>query len=128
MSKYNAHTAELFKSHKLLSFTDIVKYHQSCLIRQYINNTLPSSFAGIFPDISQANHSSRDDDYNLAVPHINFTFLSKFPQVDIVRTWNSLPIEIKSESDEKHFPTALKNHMLSKYETNCTAINCRSCS
>jgi hypothetical protein len=127
IAKFNAHTAELFKDNNLLNFHDIVKYHQSCLIRQYINNTLPSSFTGMFADVSHANRSSRDDDYNLAVPQINYNFLSKFPKFDLVRTWNSLPITIKSEADEKIFPVSLKNHMFSSYKTDCTAVNCRSC-
>jgi hypothetical protein len=127
IAKFNAHTAELFKDNNLLTFQDIVKYHQSCLIRQYINNSLPSSFTGMFADVSQANRSSRNDDYNLAVPNINYAFLSKFPKYDLVRTWNSLPITIKSESDEKIFPVSLKNHMFSSYKTDCTAVNCRSC-
>ncbi len=126
-SKYNSHTSLYFKTLNLLKFKDIIKYHQCSFIRQYKNNLLPSSFVGMFSDVTSANMRTRDDDYNIVLPNINLPYLSNFPTVQLIKTWNSLPITIKSESKLSTFQNCLKSHMTSLYMTDCILLNCRSC-
>ena len=99
-------------------------------MNQYRNKQLPESFMNIFTDIvSTDDLQTRHNDYNYqnkpAVKHS----LESFPLKCLIRTWNSLNIDIKSTADKIEFETILKEQLLSKYNTElqCDDIECYSC-
>ena len=77
--------------------------------------------------VPENSRRSRDGDYNFASPPIKFPDLHHFPTQKIVYNWNNLPLLLKSVSEPGIFRKELKNHFLSKYETDCANLNCFSC-
>ena len=58
---------------------------------------------------------------NTAAPHI------KFPHIEAVLDWNLLPPHIKSLRKPSKFKKAVLDHLIGKYEEDCTITNCYIC-
>ena len=98
-------------------------------MHKYRHDKLPVSFSNLFLDINVANtRRSRDDNYNYYYPQPICSQLCHFPNVQIIRNWNSLNISYKSIGNEKEFRQALKTDILSGYDQEmCDITNCFSC-
>ena len=125
--KNNAHTAISFKKLEYLKIHDLISYNQAIFALSYRNNKLPFSFANMLSTVPELSRRSRDDDYNFASPPLTFSDLHHFPTQKIIYNWNNLPLLVKSVSEPGIFRKELKNHFLSKYETDCVNLNCFSC-
>ena len=91
-SKYNSHTDPLFKSLNYLKLTDQIYLDRVVFMHKYRYQTLPISFNSYYTflnDSSEARLRSADD--NFLIPHSNSKNLIKYPHIESVLAWNSLP-------------------------------------
>ena len=72
--------------------------------------------------------SFRQDDYNFINAPAKKKYLESFPYKMFVSNWNHLSIDLKSTADATDFQQLLKDHYLSKYnsESQCEGP-CFSC-
>ena len=129
LKKFNAHTEPLFKNLQILNLNDKLTYCRSIFMHQYKHNKLPESFSGIFTDIINTDQLQvRHNDFNMINKPAIKSCLEKFPLKQIISTWNSLSVDLKSTGDEEEFKLLLKEDLLSKYclELDCPS-NCFSC-
>ena len=90
---------------------------------KYMNGKLPLSFNGMFLALAEPN---RTKSYKLEL--VNNKYLESFPTVFLPRTWNSIPLEIKSLGTLASFKTSLKKSFLEEYSSfRCINRNCFSC-
>ena len=69
---------------------------------------------------------NRTKSYKLEL--VNNKYLESFPMVFLPRTWNSIPLEIKSSGTLTSFKTSLKKGFLEEYSNfHCINRNCFSC-
>ena len=129
MRKFKAHTEPIFKGLSILKFNDKIKYCQSVFMNQYRNKKLPDSFLNIFTDLNATDDlQTRNNDYNFSNNPSQYKKLENFPLKCMIRTWNSLEIDLKATSDHTDFQILLKEKLLEKYdnETHCDGF-CFSC-
>ena len=119
---FKSHTEPLFKSLNLLKFTDKILFWRANFVNKYRNKTLPISFLGVFNDITDSQElQTRNNWYNYQnIPAVRKK-LEQFAYKQLISTWNSLEIELKSTSEEEDFNLLLKNKFISNYiyETDC---------
>ena len=99
-------------------------------MNQYRNKQLPESFTNMFTDIICTDDlQTRHNDYNHQNKPAVKRPLESFHLKCLIRTWNSLNIDIKSTADKIEFENILKEHLLSKYssERQCDNVGCYSC-
>ena len=105
----------------------------------YFFSQLKSAFkAYIFTDITNTDEFTditntdelqiRNNDYNYINKASVKSNLDKFPLKQILSTWNSLSIDLKSTGEKEEFQALLKESLLYNYsfETDCP-LNCYSC-
>ena len=86
-------------------------------MHKYRNRKLPTSFSGIFKDVSDTKGTqNRHNDYNYDTQPAIKKYLEKFPLKQIIFNWNSLSLELKATADPIEFETMLKQFYLSKYK------------
>ena len=124
--KYNAHTKEAFQKHNFLQINNLISYNQAIFIHNYKQNKLPFSFNNMLDVIPDNVLRYRDDDFNYVLPQSNYNYLHHFPKHKLIYNWNNLPLLVKSVSEPLIFRAELKSLFLSKYNTECTKLNCRS--
>lgn len=107
--KYNASTDPLYKKHHILKAQDIFDMQAATYGWKFIYNTLPDAIA---------NKISRGSIRSLQIHCRRFdsTTLKNLSPIDyIVRTWNSLPIELRAISKIKSFKKAFVKYKLAFY-------------
>ena len=84
----------------------------------YINKQLPESFIDKFKYITCTDQlQTRHNDYNFVNIQAVKRSLEHFPYKCMIRTWNSLSIDVKSTADKLEFENILKQELLFKYDT-----------
>ena len=110
-----AHTEPLFKELQILNFSDRLSFNRAIFMHKYRNNKLPTSFSGIFKDVSDTKGTqNRHNDYNYDTQPAIKKYLEKFPLKQIIFNWNSLSLDLKATADPNEFETMLKQFYLSK--------------
>ena len=131
LAKYNSHTQPLFKKLSILNFNDKITFLRSGFMNMYRNKQLPETFIDIFTNITCTDQlQTRHNDYNYVnIPAVKRS-LEHFPFKCMIRTWNSLSIDVKSTADKIEFENILKQELLFKYDSDlqCDNITCFSCS
>ena len=129
LANFKSHTEPLFKRLSILKYDDKIVFGRSVFMNQYRNKTLPESFLDIFTDITSTdNLQTRHNDYNYQnIPAVRRN-LENFPFKCMIKTWNSLNIDVKSTADKNEFELILKEILFSKYnhDLQCEA-GCYSC-
>ena len=108
-ANYNASTDPLYKSHHILKMQDIFDMQAATYGWKFINNELPDAIA---------NKLTKGSIRSLQIHcrRFDLTSLKNLSPIDyIVRTWNSLPIEIKSVTKLKGFKKAFVKYKLGAY-------------
>ena len=130
LAKYRSHTQPIFKKLSILNFTDKITLLRAVFMNQYRNKKLPESFNNKFTDITCTDQlQTRHNDYNYHnIPAIK-KMLESFPIKSLLRTWNSLSIDVKATADSIDFQNTLKQELLSQYSSDfiCEDITCFSC-
>ena len=120
---YAAHTDPLFLKLEILKIKDMIKFNSAIFMFKYMNGKLPLSFNGMFIALAEPN---RTKSYKLEL--VNSKYLESFPTVYLTRTWNSIPLEIKSLGSLTSFKTSFKKSFLEEYSNfHCINRNCFSC-
>ena len=116
LAKYRSHTQPIFKKLSILNFTDKITLLRAVFMNQYRNKKLPESFNNKFTDITCTDQlQTRHNDYNYHnIPAVK-KMLESFPMKSLLRTWNSLSIDVKATADSIHFQNTLKQELLSQY-------------
>ena len=99
-------------------------------MNQYRNKKLPESFNNKFTDITCTDQlQTRHNDYNYQNIPATKKILESFPLKCMIRTWNSLSIDVKATADFRDFQNTLKQELLSRYSSDfrCEDITCFSC-
>ena len=77
-------------------------------MNQYRNKDLPESFVNIFTDIPCTDKlQTRHNDYNYQNKAAVRGNLENFPYKCLIKTWNSLNIDVKSTADKIEFKNIL---------------------
>ena len=129
LKSFRAHTEPIFKQLNILNFTDKLSYCRAIFMHQYRHEKLPTSFSGIFKDVTCTDDlQTRHNDYNYVNEAAIKRSLESFPYKQIICNWNALDIDLKSTSDIDEFGILLKEKYLStyRYEMDCPS-NCYSC-
>ena len=130
LASYKSHTEPIFKKLEILKFKDKITLQRSTFMNNYRNKKLPESFDNKFTDITCTDQlQTRHNDYNYQnIPAIK-KVLESFPFKCIIRTWNSLSIDVKSTADKLDFQNTLKSELLSEYSRDfkCEDFTCYSC-
>ena len=130
LASYKSHTEPIFKKLEILKFKDKITLQRSTFMNNYRNKKLPESFNNKFTDITCTDQlQTRHNDYNYQnIPALK-KVLESFPFKCIIRTWNSLSIDVKSTADNIDFQNTLKSELLSKYSRDfkCDDFTCYSC-
>ena len=125
-SFYLAHTEPLFKKLGILKISDLIVFERALLIFNYRKNNLPGSFHRNYYEFVTEGYTNRRALY-IKLPEINFKNLARSPYVMTAEAWNSVPYDIKLLGSKKQFKIALNAHLLSKYTSICSELNCRAC-
>ncbi len=127
LSKYNAHTDPLFKTHKLLKVQEIFKLQEFKFYFKFINNKLPYYLQNLpFNRNAIHSHATRIQ-HNIYEMKPNHEFARKCIRYDLPILINNAPIEIieKVYTHSLHgFAGYIKLKTLKSYQENCTIINC----
>ena len=128
-ANYNAHSLPLYYSNNILKFNDLITYNQLMLAHKFRYGDLPVNFNKIMKfSFESGDRENRDNAYNFTVPSIGKSATKRFPLIEIIRSWNILPIFYKSEFDFKIFKAEVKNLLTDKYGGFiCEKIKCFAC-
>jgi hypothetical protein len=143
VSKYNAHTEQLFRKLNLLKIDDILKLQQLKFYFKYLNNQLPKYFCGRENGNPQHNKDNfvlnRNSDIhehntrgklNLYTTQKHHSYAEKCLRHNIVATVNTTPSLIlnKIHTHTLHsFAVYAKNAFIKNYTEICTTPNCYIC-
>ncbi len=144
-SKYNAHTAILFKNLEILPVTQQIVYSKLQFMFDYVNHRLPCSFDNLW--IRNSTRTARvlrnNQQYN--VPFVRLETFKKFPYSDLPKLWNEIIIPNTNPNPEndnnnvevmytfstvmsrKQFCMKLKDFLLEKLNFICNRENCSEC-
>ena len=131
LSKYNAHTAPIYKELKLLKVSDIHKLQELKFYHKLINKQLPEYFYNIpYTNTFEIHQYDTRDKNRLFMSRNNHVFANKCIRYSMIRTVNNSPNDI---TDKVHthslygFSSYIKQYLLGNYEYNCTKTNCYIC-
>jgi hypothetical protein len=133
-SKYNAHTAPLFKQCNILPFPDLCHFFKLQFIQQFIQGFLPTSFNNTWISnrmrrADQGQVELRNDNV-LAVPFSRNLTISRMPIFSFPKLWSEFPSEqIKILRNKLDFNWELKKYFLSLLSetSNCNRLFCPTC-
>ena len=112
-AKYNAHTNILFKSSKILKFTEMVEAEIVKTVYLYTKDLLPMPLMNVF-SYNRTLYSTRQMNVPLK-RKCNYDPLSKSYIAKGPRLWDDIPNDIKNCNSIKSFCSRLKNAMLERY-------------
>ncbi len=109
---FRAHTAPLFKKHRILPFPQLLDYNCVIFMHKYKSGKVPEIFNEKW-NFQAENHNYLTRNRNNFAPRShprNFVFNA--PLYYLPRKFNQLPIEIKSIVNEKEFSREVFSHLL----------------
>ena len=129
LKSFKAHTEPLFKKLCILKFKDKLTFSRAVFMNQYRNKQLPESFINLFTDITCTDDlQTRHNDFNYQNKPAIRRNLENFPLKCIIKTWNSLNIDVKATADPIEFENLLKEIIFSKYDSHFQCdTGCFSC-
>ena len=129
LSKYNAHTASIYKELKLLKVRDIYKLQELKFYHKLINKQLPECFYNIpYTNTFEIHQYDTRDKNRLFMSRNNHVFANKCIRYSMIRTGNNSPNDITVHTHSLYgFSSYIKQYLLGNYEYNCTKQNCYIC-
>ena len=109
---YRAHTAPLFKKHRILPYPQLLDFNCFIFMHRYKRGKIPEIFN------EKWNFQAENHNYNTRfrenfVPRTHpRNFIFNAPLYYLPRKFNQLPIEIKSIVNEKEFSRVVFNYLL----------------
>jgi hypothetical protein len=134
-SKYNSHSAPIFKTLEILPLNMLINLHLAKIMFFFKNNRLPSCFNNTW--LTRLNRNIQTggpmlriaDEYEYVVPFARTDQLRRFPSITVPEAWNDLPVEIKLLPSVSSFCHNLKKYHLSTLPSlpECTRLYCPVC-
>jgi hypothetical protein len=133
-SKYNSHTAPLFKKLNILPLESLVHVSLLKVMHYYVYNKLPTSFESTWStnrarfENADAPALRNEDDF--CIPYARTNHLLRFPFVRCPSLWKDLPIETKILNSPLNFTSTVKSSFLNLLPEipECTRLFCPVCS
>ena len=131
LSKYNSHTAPLFKMCNILKVKDILALKELKLYYQFLHNNLPHYLQNLNIVTNTSIHShntrSRNDIHIIGTRH---NFAKRCLKYDLAITFNNTPKTVRDKllTHSLHgFTRYAKNYIIQNYNDVCSIVNCYSC-
>ena len=128
-SKYNAHTAPIFKKLNILPFDLLVKYFQLQFMHDHKFNLLPRSFNNVWRTIAESNvlyPIRNNQDYRIIRARTCLT--ERLPVCRFPKIWNEYHSDIlKNVFSRKAFKIKLKKELIESISIFCTRLLCPIC-
>lgn len=128
-SKYNAHTAPMFKELNILPFNLLIKYFQLQFMHNYKMNYLPRSFLNMWETNQEFN-----DNYQLRnildyrIPRFRIELSKRLPFCHFPKIWNDFDcFPIKNLTSKNQFKNKLKAHLIESINITCSRLLCPVC-
>ena len=126
--KYNCHTNPLYKDLGQLKIQDLINLNRIILVKKFKMGIIPTSLEPLFTYKSDTNEMRiRKDEGNFATKECGSFKVGLFPIIEVLKSWNSLPLYYKSIPKLNLLKKSLAEFYLDKYDTDCTKINCFTC-
>ncbi len=109
---YRAHTAPLFKKHRILPYPQLLDFNCFIFMHRYKMGKIPEIFNEKW-NFQAENHNYNTrfrENFAPRTHHRNFIFNA--PLYYLPRKFNQLPLEIKSITNEKEFSREVFNYLL----------------
>jgi hypothetical protein len=131
-SKFNAHTAPLFKELDILPVPLLIKNSLINIMLRHHNKKLPEGLSNTWVTIRSRLDSAgapnlRSED-NYQVPFARTNHILRFPLICVPQSWNELPSHIKCINNFKSFSSNVKKHLLQNLPATCNRLFCPACS
>ena len=129
-SRYNSHTAPLFKDLKILPLKELTIHSKLLIMYDFICWRLPFSFDGMWKRNSfrQARIMRNADEFN--IPISKFTSIERFPLFHFQKLWNDICYntdDLSSEQPRSIFAENIKEELFKSVITICNNQHCREC-
>ena len=126
--KYNSHADPIYKDLGQAKVTDLIKMNRITLVRKFKLGLTPSSLEPLFTYKSNTDEMRiRNDDGNFATKDNGSYKIGLFPMNETLKSWNALPTHLKNIPKLKSLKSALLEHYISLYDTECLEANCYPC-
>ena len=132
LSKYNSHTAPLFKKLKLLTITDTLALQE--LFKFYYkltHNELPDYFQNWqIVTNSELHHHNTRRKHDIHIVGFRHTFAKRCIRINLPRTLNATSQSVKDKlftHSVRGFINYAKFNFLQSYKIDCTVANCYIC-
>ena len=125
---YLAHTDPIFERLKVTKFYHLIDQERARLVHKYRHGKLPPSFDQNFLTPIQSSEIKRLQDplcYSVLSP--TDVFNSRSPHLLMIKSWNSLPHDIKSEGEPSDFKDLLDRRDKLSLPPECFVKNCHVC-
>jgi hypothetical protein len=110
--KYNAHTAPLFRSNKMLPLHDLITYHRLKFMHRFSFSKQPSSFDATWTTNFQLNPNLvLRNVNNYVIPRHRIELFKRSPLISLPTTWNACLAD-KSTTNEKIFLKTVRDGIL----------------
>ena len=128
-SKYNCHTAPLFKKEKILPFDLLVQYFQMLFMHDHKHKRIPRSFYDVWRTIEENNiqYPVRNRfDYRINQARICLT--ERLPICTLPKVWNLYSFEqTKNIISKEAFKINVKKNLLESIDIICKRLLCPIC-
>ena len=131
LSKYNSHTAPLFKKLKLLTIKDTLALQELKFYYKLTHNELPDYFQNwqivTHSELHQHNTRRKHDIHIVGFIH---TFAKRCIRINLPRTLNATSQSVKDKlftHSVRGFVNYAKFNFLQSYKNDCTVANCYIC-
>jgi hypothetical protein len=125
-SKFNAHTAPLFKELGILPVPLLITNSFINIMHHHHNKKLPEGLSNIWTTIrsrlDSAGAPSLRYEENYNVPFMRTNQLLRFPLICVPQLWNELSHDIKSITSFNSFSSNVKKHLLQNLSTTCNRL------
>jgi hypothetical protein len=133
-SKYNSHTAPLFKQLSILPLDSLVQMSLLKIMNHYTTAKLPPSFQDTWSTVRASHEATgsqtlrNEDDFR--VPFARTNYLQRFPLVKAPTLCNDLPNDLRIITTVTLFSNSIKTFLLNKLPDRpiCTRLFCPVCS
>ena len=121
-ARYNSHTGPIFNKYRILRFNDLVDFNQGCLMYNYVNGRLPTSFRNMFEKLSNFERS-----LSFKSPILKHFQLNHLPTFSMISLWNKLPLELKRKKSLNIFKSEYSRLLFTNYNLPCNNPRCYTC-
>ena len=128
-SRYNAHTANLFKQLEILPLEQLILFTKLNFMYDYLNEKLPKSFANTWNRNNDLNRRTIRNGNLLNVPFGRNETIKRYPYFNFPIIWNQNCENdlLNAEIRRGPFLKTLKTFLFLDVETNCNNIHCHEC-